>query len=151
MATKAKKTKKTKKIKKSKEPATRLAREVKTVARKSAPKTSGSGAPASTGGNSVWTPVGSEAGIRVRMYRVGFGDFFLVTFLADAGDPVHIIIDCGVFKGTSQTGDIGSIEAAVADMAQTTNGQVALIIVTHRHADHIAGFARCAPMFKTLT
>lgn len=81
------------------------------------------------------------------MYRVGFGDFFLVTFL-NAGKPLHIVIDCGVFKGTKQTGDIGSIEAAVADMAKTTAGQLELIIMTHRHADHIAGFARCANTFK---
>jgi hypothetical protein len=84
------------------------------------------------------------------MYRVGFGDFFLVTLSADQSDPLHIIIDCGVFKGTKQTGDLGSIEAAVADMAQTTGGKVALIVMTHRHADHIAGFARCAASFKQL-
>src|SRR5262249_61165310 len=100
-------------------------------------------------GETQWTPAVGEVGIRVRMYRVGFGDFFLVTCL-NQGAPVHIIVDCGVFKGTSQTGDIGSIEAAVADMVQTTGGHVALIIMTHRHADHIAGFARCAETFKKL-
>jgi hypothetical protein len=84
------------------------------------------------------------------MYRVGFGDFFLLSLLQAVGEPLHIIVDCGVFKGTSQTGDIGSIEAAVADMIQTTRGKVALIIMTHRHADHIAGFARCAADFKKL-
>ena len=56
-----------------------------------------------------------------------------------------------MYKGKKQTGDIGSIKAAVADMVKTTEGQVALIIMTHRHADHIAGFARCADTFKTLT
>src|SRR5262249_21713232 len=90
-----------------------------------------------------------ESGIRVRMYRVGFGDFFLLTLL-DGAKPRHIIVDCGVFKGTSQTGDIGSIDAAVADMAHTTGGEGALIVMTHRHAHHIAGFARCADAFKTL-
>jgi hypothetical protein len=84
------------------------------------------------------------------MYRVGFGDFFLLSLLQAAGEPLHIIVDCGVFKGTSQTGDIGSIEAAVTDMIETTRGKVALIIMTHRHADHIAGFARCAAAFKKL-
>ena len=83
------------------------------------------------------------------MYRVGFGDFFLVTFL-NAGKPLHIVIDCGVFKGTTQSGDIGSIEAAVADMEKVTAGQLELIIMTHRHADHIAGFARCAETFKKM-
>ena len=36
-------------------------------------------------------------------------------------------------------------------MAQTTGGRVALIVMTHRHADHIAGFARCADIFRKLT
>jgi hypothetical protein len=99
-------------------------------------------------GDSGWTPQGSEVGIRVRMYRVGFGDFFLITCRPKPNDYVHFIIDCGVFKGTSQTGDIGSIELAVANMAAVTKGQIALIMCTHRHADHIAGFARCAPTFS---
>jgi hypothetical protein len=107
--------------------------------------------PQSTATGNTWQPQQGEVGIRVRMYRVGFGDFFLVSLLGTDGKPVHMIIDCGVFKGTSQTGDLGSIEAAVADMAETTDRQVALIIMTHRHADHIAGFARCADLFKTLT
>jgi hypothetical protein len=101
-------------------------------------------------GEASWTPAAGEVGIRVRMYRVGFGDFFLLTLLDAGGTPAHVIIDCGVFKGTSQTGDIGSIEAAVADMAQVTAGQVALLVMTHRHADHIAGFARSADTFKKL-
>ena len=84
------------------------------------------------------------------MYRVGFGDFFLLSYLQDSGVPLHIIIDCGVFKGTQGTGDIGSIGAAVAHMAEITEGNIALIIVTHRHADHIAGFARCSDIFKKL-
>ena len=103
------------------------------------------------GVGSGWIPAVGEVGIRVRMYRVGFGDFFLITCLNGNAKPLHIVVDCGVFRGTSQTGDLGSINAAVANMAQTTDGQVALIIMTHRHADHIAGFARCADTFKKLT
>ena len=88
----------------------------------------------------------SVSGLRVRMYRVGFGDFFLVTVPTSSGDQ-YILIDCGVFKGTSGTGDIGSIVEAVEDMYKTTNGQLALVIMTHRHADHIAGFSK-APRFR---
>jgi hypothetical protein len=98
----------------------------------------------------TWSPVGNEVGIRVRMYRVGFGDFFLISCLQDKADPVHIIIDCGVFKGTSGTGDLGSISDAVDNMARVTDGNVALIMVTHRHADHIAGFARRSDAFTKL-
>src|SRR5678816_3377356 len=81
---------------------------------------------------------GSSSGLRVRMYRVGFGDFFLVTVPTSKGDQ-YILIDCGVFKGTSGTGDIGSIVDAVEDLFQTTGGHLSLVIMTHRHADHIAG------------
>lgn len=80
-------------------------------------------------------------GLKVRMYRVGFGDFFLVTVPTSKGDQ-YILIDCGVFKGRSGTGDIGSIVDAVEDMYKTTKGHLALVIMTHRHADHIAGFAK---------
>jgi len=88
-------------------------------------------------------------GLKIRMYRVGFGDFFLVTVPQPSG-PQYILIDCGVFKGTSGTGDIGSIVEAVEDMFQTTKGHLALVIMTHRHADHIAGFAK-AERFNDFT
>jgi hypothetical protein len=88
-------------------------------------------------------------GLKVRMYRVGFGDFFLITVPTSSGNQ-YILIDCGVFKGTSGTGDIGSIVDAVEDMFKTTKGHLALVIMTHRHADHIAGFSK-APRFKDFT
>jgi len=84
------------------------------------------------------------------MYRVGFGDFFLVTVPTSKGDQ-YILIDCGVFKGKSGTGDIGSIVDAVEDMYKTTKGHLALVIMTHRHADHIAGFAKAAKRFQDFT
>ena len=104
----------------------------------------------SPGDEPTWTPAPGEVGIRVRMYRVGFGDFFLLSILDPTGRPQHVVIDCGVFKGTSQTGDIESIEAAVANLIDTTAKGVSLIVMTHRHADHIAGFARCQEDFKSL-
>lgn len=94
------------------------------------------------GGNAA---PGSAAGLKVRMYRVGFGDCFLITVPTPAGDR-FILVDCGVFKGTSGKGDIGTIEEAIEDLYQATGGQLALVIMTHRHADHIAGFS--LPRFK---
>ncbi|HEX7833656.1 MAG TPA: MBL fold metallo-hydrolase [Thermoanaerobaculia bacterium] len=91
-----------------------------------------------------------SAGIRVRMYRVGFGDFFLLTIPADDG-PQHILIDCGVTPGTTHAGDIGTIKDAVAHMAEETENHLALIIVTHRHMDHIIGFSRCVDHFREFT
>ena len=94
-------------------------------------------------------PVAGEVGVRVRMYRVGFGDCFLVSFPAADGSRAHVLIDCGVFKGQTGKGDLGSIEAAVDDIAQETAGKLALVVMTHRHADHIAGFSRCAKKFAS--
>jgi len=87
------------------------------------------------------------AEIRVRMYRVGFGDCFLLTVPSDAG-PQHVLIDCGVTPGTTHKGDIGTIKDAVAHMAKETGNKLALVIMTHRHMDHIIGFSRCADVFK---
>jgi beta-lactamase superfamily II metal-dependent hydrolase len=98
------------------------------------------------GGNGPAGPAGKNpAGLRVRMYRVGFGDFFLVTVPTGTG-PKHILIDCGVHSK-----DTHSIAAAVDHMAQETGKHLALIIVTHRHADHVTGFSKCKDVFKTFT
>jgi hypothetical protein len=53
----------------------------------------------------------SATGLRVRMYRVGFGDFFLLSVPTGNGQR-HILIDCGVHAK-----DLGSIKDAVAQMA----------------------------------
>jgi beta-lactamase superfamily II metal-dependent hydrolase len=88
--------------------------------------------------------------LRIRMYRVGFGDFFLVTVPSPDG-PQHILIDCGVTKGKTGKGDIHTIKSAVTHMAEETKGHLALIIATHRHMDHIIGFSRCEDVFTKFT
>jgi beta-lactamase superfamily II metal-dependent hydrolase len=80
------------------------------------------------------------------MFRVGFGDFFLLTVQTAAAGLKHILIDCGVHAG-----DIGSIKDAVAQMAEDTGRNLALVIMTHRHADHISGFATCKDVFSQFT
>jgi beta-lactamase superfamily II metal-dependent hydrolase len=78
---------------------------------------------------------GKTSGLRVRMYRVGFGDFFLVTVPGKSG-PQHILIDCGVHAG-----DIGSMDDCVRDLVKETDRKLALVVATHYHADHLSGFA----------
>lgn len=97
-------------------------------------------------GKSKTASSASKSKIRVRMYRVGFGDFFLIT-VPSAKGPQHILVDCGVTKGKSGKGDIATIKSAVRHMAKETRYELALIIVTHRHQDHIVGFSRCADEF----
>ena len=63
-----------------------------------------SGTRLETGSGSVET----QGRLRVRMYRVGFGDFFLMTIPTDSG-PEHILIDCGVTNGRTGKGDIAAV------------------------------------------
>ena len=76
------------------------------------------------------------------MYRVGFGDFFLLS-LSKGGTTKHILIDCGVHAA-----NLGTIGHAIKQLAQDTGKQLALVIMTHHHADHISGFASGQADFK---
>ncbi|MDM0026304.1 MBL fold metallo-hydrolase [Variovorax saccharolyticus] len=88
------------------------------------------------------TTAADRGGLRVRMYRVGFGDFFLMTVPTRHG-PRHILIDCGVHAG-----NIKSMPACVKDLVEVTGRKLALVIVTHYHADHLSGFATQAGEFE---
>jgi hypothetical protein len=77
------------------------------------------------------------------MYRVGFGDCFLVSLPVDGSGPRYILVDCGVHA----QGDIGTIDQVVADIASVTSRTLAVIIATHAHQDHIAGFDRFSDTF----
>jgi hypothetical protein len=81
--------------------------------------------------------------IRVRMYRVGFGDCFLLSLpIAKGSDTAkghrHVLVDCGVHGA----GDIKTMEAAIDNIAKVTDRTLAAVIATHSHQDHISGFAR---------
>ena len=86
--------------------------------------------------------------IRVRMYRIGFGDCFLVSFplsQSKKGDDTHahVLIDCGVHP----SGRIGTMEAVVDNIAEVTDRKLSIVIASHAHADHISGFDTCAAKF----
>lgn len=123
-----------------------IAAAAKKTVKKTASKTANKAVEAPSAG-SVSSPASSSRdikGLRVRMYRVGFGDFFLLS-VPTGGGPRHILIDCGVHAR-----DLGSIRDAVAQMATDCQSKLALVIMTHRHADHISGFGTCAEAFKQI-
>ena len=78
--------------------------------------------------------------IRIRMYRVGFGDCFLISFLGQEGkdsENYHILVDCGVHS----MGNIGKIDQIVDDIITTAGKKIAVVIATQAHQDHISGFS----------
>jgi hypothetical protein len=83
----------------------------------------------------------SSKTIRIRMYRIGFGDCFLVSLPVPNSDPNadthrHVLVDCGVHA----KGKLDMSDKAVDDIATTTRKRLAVIIATHSHQDHISGF-----------
>jgi beta-lactamase superfamily II metal-dependent hydrolase len=86
--------------------------------------------------------------IRIRMYRVGFGDCFLVSFPAAAsGAMKHMLIDCGVHT----RGNIDTMQDVIANIVETTGGKIAVVVATHHHQDHISGFGLGAEEFAGVT
>jgi hypothetical protein len=76
--------------------------------------------------------------LTLRVYQVGFGDCFLLTFHYPSTKR-HILIDfgsTGLPKGSRIT-----MEAVAKDIEKQCKGQLHAVVATHRHKDHISGFA----------
>jgi hypothetical protein len=86
--------------------------------------------------------------VRIRMFRQGLGDCFLLTF-ETGGDPVHMLIDCGVLKGTPKSAE--RLEAVAEAIRDATGGHVDVLVATHEHWDHLSGFLQARGVFDTLT
>jgi hypothetical protein len=85
--------------------------------------------------------------IRVRMYRQGLGDCFLVTFFTDP-KPCHMLIDCGTLGATTTGVDLKDV---AADIAGQTGSHLNLLVATHEHKDHLSGFNSQKKAFDQIT
>jgi hypothetical protein len=92
---------------------------------------------------------GKNFRIKVRMYRQGLGDCFLVTIPRKKGTPFYAVIDCGVILGTKDSGKV--MTEVVEHIIQTTGGHVDLVAATHEHWDHISGFGQAREVWKDKT
>lgn len=91
--------------------------------------------------NTTQTPVR----VRVRMYQVGFGDCILLTVEYAHPDDEgraerHILFDCGTTRAPSSGKDTATMTAVADLVAQHTHGRLDVLVVTHRHKDHLFGF-----------
>lgn len=77
--------------------------------------------------------------ITIRMYNVGFGDCFLMTFKSADKDR-HVLIDFGSTAAPKNSSAKYMVEIA-EDIKAACGGKLDILVATHRHRDHISGFA----------
>ncbi|MBS0264518.1 MAG: hypothetical protein JSS02_21465, partial [Planctomycetes bacterium] len=82
--------------------------------------------------------------VKVRMYRHGFGDCFLLSFFHGRKREFSILIDCGIKHGTRS--EEVPIEAVIDDLCETLattpkgRPRIDVLVATHEHWDHVAYF-----------
>src|SRR5262249_21744734 len=90
-------------------------------------------------------------GVKVRMYRQGHGDCFLLAFpkfpKAD-GEAFYMLIDCGMKKGSSLKHSITQVAENIRD---ATGGHLHLVVITHEHEAAVSGFLSEREVFGQLT
>lgn len=80
--------------------------------------------------------------VRLRAYKVGFGDCLLLTMtyrssLPDGRRERHMLIDCGSVSKADDGPRLGDIAEQIAEHC---GGQLDAVVATHRHRDHVGGF-----------
>lgn len=86
---------------------------------------------------------------RIRMYRQGLGDCFLVSLARANGEPYRIMIDCGVILGTPDAA--GMMTRVVENIVVESGGTIDLLLASHQHWDHLSGFIQAPDSLKKLT
>lgn len=95
-------------------------------------------------------PVSSKYRAKIRMYRQGLGDCFLISLPRTEGGnrPFYVMIDCGVILGTADPG--AKMIEVVENIVAVTQGEIDLLIATHEHWDHLSGFVQAKESFDKL-
>jgi hypothetical protein len=88
-----------------------------------------------------------SASVKVRMYRQGLGDCFLLRF-TEGGSTKSVLIDCGVVIG-SPNGEAKTNEV-VEQLAKDCDKRLDVVVATHEHWDHVSGFGTAQALFKDI-
>jgi len=80
------------------------------------------------------------ASLIVRTYQVGFGDCFLLSFDYGGDGSRHVLMDFGSTSLPHGAPKDRMVEVA-RDVAERCGGKLTAVVATHRHKDHISGFA----------
>ena len=90
--------------------------------------------------------------VRIRMYRQGLGDCFLLTIPdGKQGAGSHVLIDFGVLTGTRDA-EASRMRAVAKNIVEVTaRNRLNLLVVTHEHWDHVSGFLQAKDVLKDRT
>jgi len=88
------------------------------------------------------------AGVKVRMYRQGLGDCFLLAFPTRGRRPCYVLIDCGVLLGTEDAAT--KMKRVAASLHDATGGRIDVLVATHQHWDHLSGFHQAKELFERI-
>lgn len=107
-----------------------------------------------TAGTAITTPIVAPGSppkyrVRIRMYRHGLGDCFLVSFQRTGKGPFHMLVDCGVLArdATFMTGIVQHIRDTVRDGKSIGKAHLDVVVATHEHKDHLSGFNQAREVF----
>lgn len=84
-------------------------------------------------------PPNTPTSVTILAYQVGFGDCFLLR-VQYPNRRRHVLIDFGAFP-PPRWAETGYTKEVADAIARDCGGKLDMIVVTHRHADHINGFA----------
>jgi ribonuclease BN (tRNA processing enzyme) len=80
--------------------------------------------------------------LRIRTYQVGFGDCFLLSFrYPRPEEDRHVLIDFGT-TSLPKNAPRNQMVRIAQNIRDECGGQLHAVVATHRHKDHISGFAR---------
>ena len=96
--------------------------------------------------------------VRIRMYRQGLGDCFLLTFMRQGKDDFNMMLDCGLLQRTTNGRAImrtvvQNIEATLSVQKEIDGAAkkwLDVVVLTHQHADHISGFSQAQDIFDRI-
>ena len=87
--------------------------------------------------------------LRVRMYRHGLGDCFLLSFPRAGSTPLQMLIDCGALARDKLK--MTELVTGIRDTLRAEGGGKArldVVVGTHEHQDHVSGFNQARPVFN---
>lgn len=90
----------------------------------------------------------APSSVTIRMYNVGFGDCFLLSFQY-AKAQRHMLVDYGSTSAPKR-GPANYMQRIADDIKTVCNGKLDVLVATHRHQDHISGFSTATKTGQTI-